>query len=70
MARQEIKTTVEVVGEPGKAEIKAFVRAIVPLLKRDAEMIAAYCEKNKEDFEAFKVKRAAWLAEMEAERKT
>lgn len=40
MAR-EIRATVEFVGEPGKAEINAFARAIVPLLKERAEEIVA-----------------------------
>ena len=53
MAR-EIRATVEFVGEPGKAEINTFARAIVPLLKERAEEIVAMCNapENRAAFEA------------------
>ena len=50
MAR-EIRATVEFVGEPGKAEINAFARAIVPLLKERAEEIVAYWRAKREERE-------------------
>ena len=59
MAR-EIRATVEFVGEPGKAEINAFARAIVPLLKERAEEIVAMCNapENRAAFEAYSAEMA------------
>ena len=47
MAR-EIRATVEFVGEPGKAEINTFARAIVPLLKERAAEMAYWRAKREE----------------------
>ena len=66
MAR-EIRATVEFVGEPGKAEINAFARAIVPLLKERAEEIVAMCNapENRAAFEAYSAEMAYWRAKRE-----
>ena len=63
MAR-EIRATVKFVGEPGKAEINAFARAIVPLLKERAEEIVAMCNapENRAAFEAYSAEMAYWRA--------
>ena len=66
MAR-EIRATVKFVGEPGKAEINAFARAIVPLLKERAEEIVAMCNapENRAAFEAYSAEMAYWRAKRE-----
>ena len=66
MAR-EIRATVKFVGEPGKAEINAFARAIIPLLKERAEEIVAMCNapENRAAFEAYSAEMAYWRAKRE-----
>lgn len=67
MARQEIKTTVEVVGEPGKAEYEALARALAPWLMERAEEIIAMCNapENRAAFEACAAEMAYWRAKRE-----
>ena len=64
---REIRATVEFVGEPGKAEINTFARAIVPLLKERAEEIVAMCNapENRAAFEAYSAEMAYWRAKRE-----